>query len=239
MQGVLHYPQIVAVFWTLCLEIQFYLVCILLMAFVERVGSQPSGSAFMLRSLAFGTALLSLGMAALEVKSGGWFFEHWYAFALGIVCAIDLNRRAHEALVLGVITLAVGCGLHRMDLVLAGATALSVIVAGRLGRLATTLNSAVVQYLGRTSYSLYLVHCIIIVPPLNFAHRKAPDSLAVSALAVCGAFVMSLVAAYLLYALVEKPSGARAARFTAPRPRPAVAEPGLQVQSAVDPAPPS
>ncbi|RPI82832.1 MAG: hypothetical protein EHM42_09040, partial [Planctomycetaceae bacterium] len=84
----------------------------------------------------------------------------------------------------------------------------------------TTLNWNWLQYLGRISYSLYLIHFPVSHVVTTLAERSLgthPSSIA-SAIALAAALAASIAAAHVLYTFVEGPSVRLAARFRRPDP---------------------
>ena len=91
----------------------------------------------------------------------------------------------------------------------------STYTAGRLGRLGTWLNWRVLQYLGRISYSLYLIHFPMshVVTTLGAWILGDDPSPAAATVWLVLALAFSLMAAHTLYTFVEAPSVRWAARF--------------------------
>ena len=76
-------------------------------------------------------------------------------------------------------------------------------IADRLDRL---LTGPVLQYLGRTSYSLYLVHTPIGMPICYFGRRVFGSSPVGGVITFLVAMAVVLVVTHLMFVLVEKPS---------------------------------
>src|SRR5579872_3517195 len=128
------------------------------------------------------------------------FWGYVVAFAGRIVLQVIWKEKADN------LTMALTAAL------LAG---VSTYAAGKLGRLGTWLNWRVLQYLGRISYSLYLIHFPMshVVTTLGaWVLGEDPSPAAATAWLVL-ALVFSLMAAHTLYTFVEAPSVRWAARF--------------------------
>lgn len=240
LQNILGYKDLNPVNWTLCLEIQFYLVLVLCLALLQRVFSEHSTAALLQqRSVLIGFAAL----AVLSATSHGNYFEspiphlfieQWYQFFLGALTYWCRGGYLPQRWVWIYIVVVFGISLsgkpNAGDLV----AAVTAILLLRMSS-SQVLDSAPLQFLGRISYSLYLVHVpigwagIALVGRI-FQHESPLFALGVGVLGVA----MSIVAAYLLYRFVEAPSvrlsrriGDKcSARVRSTVPLPAAATPG-------------
>ena len=205
------------IYWTLAYEIQFYLVLAAgwwaIGALVRRgVGERTAQAAIMvpLGALAFVSAAL-----AREWALHGLFANLWHGFFLGVLAyEAGVRRRALPALLaLCAVTL---FGAMRADAVFGtpcAVTALVLLVAARTGYLERGMAGRGWQFLGRISYSLYLVH----VPTLalgfaiwgRVAGRGALPDLAGLVLVVGGI----VVAATAFWWTIERPSHALSIRL--------------------------
>jgi peptidoglycan/LPS O-acetylase OafA/YrhL len=85
------------------------------------------------------------------------------------------------------------------------ATAAVIFAVGRAGLLATLLDVRPLQFLGRISYSLYLVH-FLGATAAKLGARVTGDSIPAALGWFLLANAISIVAAYVMYRLVEAPS---------------------------------
>src|SRR5581483_11200810 len=158
LQAFLGYPQILLTFWTLCLEIQFYLLLLLLVWISGRVSRR-----------AYGTLHVLLGLLSVATYCGlvpevpGLFVHYWFMFVAGSTVAwaasgripagapfyvaagcvfLGLARRTPEPVVSGVAVAILGAGVWRPAVM-------------------RSLSAKPIQWLGRISYSLYLVHPLV------------------------------------------------------------------------------
>lgn len=158
-QGLLGFDNISIVFWTLCIEIQFYIAFAAMTWLSDRIA--PAAGRGIPRVM---IALLSLawpvGMLVGPLWTGG-FLPFWVFFMAGVL-VFEANRRAGSARWFGVAFGAVllGLGLHRYDLfsAIAGLTTLGLIASGAGTGMQTWLSGRALQFLGSVSYSLYLFH---------------------------------------------------------------------------------
>jgi peptidoglycan/LPS O-acetylase OafA/YrhL len=86
------------------------------------------------------------------------------------------------------------------------------------GRLETILSGSVMQFFGRISYSLYLLHAPVGWRFISVVRRKFGPELGpgMGTAAFMGGVLLSVVAAWLLYIVVERPSTRFARRIKLP-----------------------
>lgn len=229
--------QIMAVSWTLCMEVQFYLVLILLLLAGKTMS--PSGA----RSATYSAALVwVLGITSMLLPRymiPGWFIELWFYFAAGALCYWAVHTPRFRMAFLGYMGLFLVAAIWQepRPMLMGWTTALLLYTAGRMGKLSTWLNFAPLQYFGRISYSLYLSHLMVAAYVLRLGYRLTGTNHAGAALWFCVAGVVSIAAAHALYLLVERPSIRLAARFKPARegePAPALAAPKPALEGAVE-----
>ncbi len=208
LQDFLDIHPIVPVAWTLCIEIQFYLTFIAIWWLAQRL---PAGQ------LAMGAALVALSAWSLLIRFQvlpeplpGLFVEHWYLFQLGVLVAWTYLGRIPKVWLAAYAGSIAACLLLRWDYRAAVglATALAIVGTASAGHLHDWLAARPLQYVGRLSYSLYLVHTIVGSRVMNIMWRlteRAP-SFATTLVFIALALAASLLAAEVLYRLVEKPS---------------------------------
>lgn len=212
LDNILGAPSIVKVGWTLCLEVQFYLVYILLCGLMQRAdaaGLPRHGSrAIVFAPLALYSLAIAAGLAAFPYP--GFFFEYWYLFFLGAVASWTITRRSSPLWLYGFAALAIASLAVSWDsrTVVALLTAASIVGLGRAGRLSTALDWPWLQYLGAISYSLYLLHPLIGHRVLRLGMRRFGDPLPTAhavAFFAC-ATTASVLAAHAMNRIIEAPS---------------------------------
>jgi len=215
---------IVGVGWTLCLEVQFYLVYVILVGAMQRLGRWLGPASRWVVFLPFAGFSLLFALR-LEVVAGMrrsvFFYDTWYLFFLGVMVAWALSKQCGERWSFAFIAVVVVCAGVRFDApsVVGSATALSILLLGRAGKLRTALDNRVLQYLGRISYSLYLSHMLVGTRLLHMAVKRfaEPPGLGVSLLLIGAATVVSIVVAHLLNVLIERPTIALSRRVAQER----------------------
>jgi peptidoglycan/LPS O-acetylase OafA/YrhL len=189
-----HYAWISAVYWTLAVEVQYYLLV---------------GLAFPLILLPRRFWLLAAPIclaAAFGLRNHAYIFQYLPYFLSGIA-AFHYRRREIGAGAFAAIAVAMGIAGY---LIMGGSPAL----AGLLTSLAIGFLDGAPRplvFLGSISYSLYLIHGPVGITIGSIVARRIPGipELAVVLIALAG----SLAAAWVLYRLVELPSRSFAARI--------------------------
>jgi peptidoglycan/LPS O-acetylase OafA/YrhL len=206
-RGVPGYFGIVSVGWTLCLEVQFYLALITLLALGRWARRRGGGGA---EAAVLATVLVPLTAYSLYVWFSAKTFEFfgmWFMFASGVVLCWTLLGRTRQRwlwLLVGAVAL-LGC--WRADgRAVASATTVSAIYAAALtGQMSRWLGGRVMQYLGRISYSLYLSHMAVGVLAITLLWDKGDKSTPLAVVAYAVACAAAIAAADLLHRLIEAP----------------------------------
>jgi peptidoglycan/LPS O-acetylase OafA/YrhL len=205
--------HILGVAWTLCLEVQFYLVLILLLVAGKYLGNSRVKAADMSLLLVVILGIISIALPKQVLEA--WFIQYWYYFASGVVCYWSVRDRRYRFTFIGFLALIlIGVTTKEpLRLLTGGGTALLLFTAGSMGGLTRWLNIPVLQYLGRISYSLYLIHLCVATYVLRYGYRKTGDSPAGALLWFVLAGALSIFAGHLLYITVERRSMQFASRF--------------------------
>ncbi|QDV82640.1 Acyltransferase family protein [Stieleria magnilauensis] len=217
LQNIFGFPSSVGVAWTLCLEIQFYLAYIGLFSLAQFVsGALGSGGQDDRRDFSTSQTALLATFLPLSIASVIWwncsladfsFFGTWHRFFVGVMCYWAFSQRITSVgfFVFAVALAALAIHSHDLRGGTAATTAILIYVAGRTGHLSTALSASWLQYLGRISYSLYLVHLLVGVSLVNMLYRSDQSKPMALCLLVIG-LVASIAGAELMYRLFELPS---------------------------------
>jgi peptidoglycan/LPS O-acetylase OafA/YrhL len=202
LQEILGYEEISPIYWTLCLEVQFYLSLILILWAAQALRQRLGSPGFLLAMLL--SILLSvLAHAGVLHSPRGLMFPYWWAFAAGAMCYWASARLipAYYPWATLVILAASALAQHGDWRIVSGLTAALLLWAVKKGTMGSWLADPVSQFLGRTSYSLYLLHGFIgwSAQSLALRYLNVWASLAVGLAA-------SLISAYVGYRLIERPS---------------------------------
>jgi len=217
LQNILGYGNIVVVYWSLCFEVQMYLLYILLI-FLEgwlSAGRGPRAAALARIAIWYPLLLASI-LVRYEVwplQTPGWCLPFWYLFFLGAQMrwvhqrAIGWREAAPGLILVG----ALGISAEPAES-LAIAAGLATVIWHRpldvVGRFRPLL------FLGVLSYSLYLIHPIVGGRFVEVLRRLAGGefSAAGSVLVFLAGIAVSVVAAWLMFLTVEKPTMALSRR---------------------------
>lgn len=222
LQDVFGYESLSAGMWTVCIEMQFYVVAVLGWGVAQRLASKSQQA----KRLTSAVGLL-LTFAPLSLYS----FFHWYRqetttqwvthflwfFFLGMTTWWALDRLVSVWVFVITVGIVIGQLFFEWEIanVIAVATAILIFIAGKTERLNVWLNWGWLQYLGRISYSLYLIHYSISHLLIHGGWSLFGNT--PSAIQACGVLLFSvfasLAAGHLLYVTVEAPSGRWAANM--------------------------
>lgn len=222
LQGFFGFDSINPVAWTLCIEFQLYLffISILQMLFQIQRAHQYEEQIRFFGSSAFGFffALLLIGSlgyhfpataAQLENKTlQGLFFPYWYSFFIGVAtCWSLLGRLSNKwlGLYLGLVGL---CLVLHFDaqLMTSLIVALVIYIVGWSGYLETITGSKIFQYLGRISFSLYLIHWLAGSNCIHFLSKRMGElNMTKFFFIYLFSIGISILAAHVFYHWIEAP----------------------------------
>lgn len=187
-----HYHWLNAVFWTLALEFQFYLVLGLL--YKQLFGAARPGQFLG----------LSVGLSALQwlpFLPAQSFFQHSALFAMGGASLLYYQQKTtgrHYALSLLIFFLLYG----RQQ----GWEAAAVGLATALAIVGVRVQHSVFSFAGKISYSLYLTHFLLGTSAEFLLVRFFPLPSALAAtVEIGGCVVLAVAGAWLYFVVVERP----------------------------------
>ena len=205
LQDLLGYGEpIDHIFWTLCVEIQMYLVFCALIGLVQAVGLRYR-------------LVLSIGM----IVALGWpmgffhsfprrsFVDHEYCFLAGAVAWWSIERSIPRWMTIAAAGAFLAASVSRdgdYKIWMTFTTATVLFTAGMLGRLDTWFSSGPLQFLGRISYGLYLVHDPVIALTLHAQQKLKLTSTIDAVFILIFVFLASFTVAYAMRRFVEVPS---------------------------------
>jgi peptidoglycan/LPS O-acetylase OafA/YrhL len=227
LQNLLGYGNIVDIFWTLCYEVQFYIVFVGMLVLAKTTGDL-FGSRFR-RAFTFTSAAIAFSWSILIFFGpldgpDGLFIARWFQFFLGVLamkCVTD--GRVSPAFVICWLSVLAGVTFGANHAPIGSTTMLIsglLVVAGLRGKMASWLSGVGFQFLGRISYSLYLLHPVVgwrfikLLSVLN----GSPFSVAQAWGAFLAGIGVSVVSAWMMYRLVESPALKLCHRIAMDRP---------------------
>jgi len=183
------YPWINIIYWTLAIEFQYYLLIGLIFPLLIARKTW----------VRWGTYIL-LGMLSLLIPKGTFVFNWIFLFLAGVnvfqyKCGF-INRPTFL-----VSLCLLSCGLWYTH----GVLILFVGVFTALAVAFIAVRNSFMSFLGKISYSLYLIHAPIGGRVVNLSMRYI-DSYVGKLFTLAIALSMSIMSAYLLYRIIEKPA---------------------------------
>ena len=219
LQEIVGYVNFNDVFWTLAIELQFYLALVVVWLakepLVRHVG--PRAEALVVVTAAVAGLAWPFGVVAVEGRSP-WFTALWYSFAVGALLYLHHRRRLSGLIVgayVALLALAGFLGGPNQGFIFATVITASLILAAiRFEKLGTWLTSPVFEFFGRISYSLYLVHTPVLGAGLVTFGLLLPDGLVWDAVSTVLALAVVVAASTVFYHLFELPSIRLSKRIT-------------------------
>lgn len=222
LQDVLGHQSLSAGMWTVCIEMQFYIVAVIGWGLAQRLLRSPdesrsSPSVWGLLLVFAPLALLSLLHWHRQTSTEPWVIHFLSFFFLGMMTWWALDRTVPVLAFFAIVAVIAGQLAVEWEFpnAVALVTALLIFVAGKRDRLHVWLDWRWLQYVGRISYSLYLIHYAVCHLLISLGWKwcgNTPTPAQASAILLL-AFGASIGAGHLLYLAVEAPSVRWAARM--------------------------
>lgn len=218
LQGLLGYADIVPVFWTLAYEVQFYLVLVGGLV-VRRWLSHRLAPGLLRRVVLGGVALsffvsLAIFVPLSPASPPGLFVDRWFMFLLGVIAYLHYRGDLTSSWLIVANLLLVAASLATLgsgaDIVLcvAGFTSVLLLAIAKQQVWVSWLAARPLLFFGRISYGLYLLHlCVGWRAAVLF--RELAGAAYSTELAIVGFIIgmlVSILAAYILHVLLEKPA---------------------------------
>lgn len=222
LQYIAGVPSILNIAWTLCLEIQFYLAFITLLGLAALL---PARKTAISNTLLLFTGSLSLLLAAfyppppIEAHHNPWFVYYWFYFVAGVLCYRQWQNQlrlpywmaflalfAAAPLLLWLTSAKTDIALSVPALLTGWLTAGALFLAGRQGGLWHWGGHRFWQYLGKISYSLYLVHVLVLLLVMRIAYKITGENPVAAGIWFVVTGLLCIGAGHLLNLTVEQRS---------------------------------
>jgi len=220
LQEMLHVGNVIAVLWSLTYEVQFYFISVSFLVavrLIRRWDVQIPWSkvfAYSLMVLAY-TYSIAIYQNLVPTPLRGIFLERWFQFFLGVMAWAVLRHKLPQWVfvmawtVCLVSTLVLAPSGYRTQSSLCALLISALILwVGSSGRMDRLLSGNVSQFLGKISYSLYLLHLPIGWRFGSLMKRLAGNELSViiGTTVFVGSVAASVFAAWLMHRILEAPS---------------------------------
>lgn len=230
VQTFLGYQHILPVFWTLCYEVQFYLVFVLSLIALQRLAEWHSSVSFqrlcatLLLVLSFAVSLATYA-SLLPMPLEGLFIDRWFQFLLGAIGYLYVRGDVRSSsLIIAIVTclcatLVAADAYRATSIAVCCATICLIIVSIRNDRFAAISAAPLLQWLGLLSYSLYLLHLVVGWRAVVLFKTIFPiDGVPLLGAAALGVGItVTVVASWLMNKALEAPAMRLAHRITLPR----------------------
>jgi len=220
LQEMLGVKNVVDAFWSLTYEVQFYIVSVTFLVFMRLISRWdariPWSKAFTY-SLATVVYLYSIAIyhKIAPVPLRGIFLERWFQFFLGAMAWAVVHHKLRLVVYVFAWTVCLASTLvaapsgYRLESSICALIVSPLILwVGYSGRMASLLHDNVSQFLGKISYSLYLLHL-----PIGWRFAALMKRLAGGEFSVftgisvwIGSIAASLIASWFLFRMLEAPS---------------------------------
>lgn len=210
VQGILGYESLAAGVWFVSIDYQLGLLLAGLLFARVRLTSWLGARGAQGIALVAGWMLAALGLFVfnLDDRWEVWAVYFWGQFFFGVVTYQAQRDGASSTpfTLYGLMMVAAMAYVWRWRLAVTLATGLAIYWADRTGLAQRWPTSRTVAYLGRTSYSLFLIHYPVLVAISALWAWLGGDSEPTAALASFVAYLASLLAADAFYRVVELPA---------------------------------
>jgi peptidoglycan/LPS O-acetylase OafA/YrhL len=212
-QNILNLGDIVAVYWSLCFEIQMYLFFISLTFFSRWAQGKLKSQRW---KLGFGgmwgiTYVSSVFWFFSDIpnSANGWFFAYWFMFLLGAIIRWSNTKQAPISVAIASLILVLGFPSAKIGYKIAvTCTALLLFSSKRKTFLNKWMEIPPLLFLGKLSYSLYLIHPIIGWRSISLMKELAGPEISplTSVVIFCLGIAFSILGAWFTFRFIEAPA---------------------------------
>lgn len=205
LQGILDIPHLNIIYWTLCLEIQFYLVFCILNYLIQLFKKNQNIAFIIVFSLASITSLLWPTKIIEQNVHPGLFLPHWHAFLIGVFAYWSWKRRIPTfSFYIYFLILFSATIIHSSPFSMAASlTAIIIHECARYNAITST-NWRWTQFLGVISYSLYLTHNPITGASYFLIYKIFGNSTIMQSVALAVSSAICIFFAYIFWWIFER-----------------------------------
>jgi peptidoglycan/LPS O-acetylase OafA/YrhL len=221
LQDLFGYPQINTVFWTLCIEVQFYFVYVMLLMMSGDAGTTDSNHfVTILVAATFVSLLWPFNVVHQDATPHGLFLPYWHGFLLGVLAYWSFRQRRLSVIfwVIACTVMVTSLQSHNGFSLACAVTAATLSVAAMTGSLYRGLNWRWLQSLGLISYSLYLLHNPITGASFRVGYMLTGHSPLWEALWWIASIAACIIFAAGAWWLIERPSMNLARKISLKKP---------------------
>ncbi|QDL06936.1 acyltransferase [Brasilonema octagenarum UFV-E1] len=210
LQDIFRLPQINEVYWTLCIEVQFYLIFCALLGLAQWLNS--SWNLRYARSVVFVPAAVLAALFPIGLLGDNsrpfFFLPLWYGFLLGVFAYWSWRDKLKPILFYSYSALLLAAGVVKSTQFTIGCVIVAVLIleVARANRMQVWLKWRGLQFLGHISYSLYLTHSAIYGAAFFLGIKLLHNSAFSQGFSLLLGIIASVGFAALMWELVEKPS---------------------------------
>lgn len=197
------------VFWTLALELQFYIVIGLIVLLITGLSRHVNVKLFDIAAWLLAGSSLAFAFFHSDPNRATTVGPFLYSFVIGVLINWYWRKQIHFSVLTIFLAGAGVLGFVAKDAAFARAAFVSgllLLVALKTGGVNTWLSRPVFEFLGKISYSLYLIHVPIVGACLLVATQLFGTGAAGYWIGTSTAVVGSVVASMVFWWLVERPS---------------------------------
>lgn len=208
LPDLMQVPLIIPVAWTLCIEFQFYIFFALLIMLFQHV---KTPYALCVWTLVFIFSLLQNTPLAILPLKPVTFIPHWYSFFLGCATCWAMLRKIPIKFLFFLYLIVAICSFwtsspHAMTSL---AVALLIYLVSLKDGLHQVLKHSFFQYMGKISYSLYLIHWLVGMKLIDLGYKIANNELEYPIFLFSlwiVALLLTILSADIFYRIIERPS---------------------------------
>ena len=206
LQSILDFDSLSAGVWYIAIDFQLFALLLATLWLARSAGGVATQRLGML--LVSTLALASLLYFNRDSNWDNWALYFFGAYALGTLSYwISETERPYALLLMAFVVAAVLLVDFRSRIAVALLAALALGIARRSGFLESWPKGKVLAYLGKISYSVFLVHFPVVLVINAVVTKIAPQSPAVNALGIVFAWAASVAVGAVFYRLIESRSG--------------------------------